>query len=140
MAVDLSGARRIVISLMADTCRIERAADLEDAGTFNDATGAITVAGATPIYAGPVMIGSKTARVATPGGQIVTESYWSAMIPWNAALPAEGDTLTVTAVGSSSDSSMVGRVFTIDQVDHSSFLAGRGLQLTSRTPTEPRDV
>jgi hypothetical protein len=144
VAVDLTYGRAAVETEMVDVCAITRDTEGEEDDVFDRDTGQYTppVGDVTTVYdedslgaAGRALNGMclVTPETTQPqpgdaGGDPVSSTRYRALLPWDAPLPAVGDTFTLT--GSLRDEHLVGQDFTVDEVEVSTVLTDRRLRLT----------
>ena len=144
MAVDLTYGRTMVETEMVDLCAITRDPQGEEDDTFDRETGEyeapendVTIVydedstgAADRALNGMCLVTPENTQphAGDAGGDPVSANAYKAMLPWDAPMPAVGDTLTIT--GSLRDEHLVGQDFDVDLVEVSTVLVDRRLRLT----------
>lgn len=134
----IEAMRRAAEARFMDRCRITE----DPQGTADDVLDPVTLELVSPprtvVYEGPCIV-TATVRVQEReidrGGAVLVRQRYSSRIPATAPTPEPGALLEV--LSSVNDAALVGRVFRVVDVSHSSLLVTRELRLSADVEAPP---
>lgn len=121
-------ARRGAQTFLLDTCTITHDPHGARDSTLDQTTGLLAPPApeTTTVYEGPCRVTSVVGTLANEAGSRLEAELYDVQLPWDAALPAIGDKLTISA--STDDPTLVNAVLRITSVERGTVVLIRRLQ------------